>query len=155
MTQNPAIIFLWNLVSYISCLRNSIRTLSACFKAAGFQGVTSISPLGVGVSVPSWLQSSWCSPRQTRAGLSKPRQQDWEPAPSPHSLLPTFSCFCWGRKAAAFHVQLCQALAELCSSRGSPGCPQLGSAAQWQQCGCAPPPFDSAQAVNSLVFYSV
>lgn len=70
MTQNPAIIFLWNLVSYISCLRNSIRTLSACFKAAGFQGVTSISPLGANVSVPSWLQSSWCSPG--RPGLGYP-----------------------------------------------------------------------------------
>lgn len=36
----------------------------------------------------------------------------------------------------------------------APACPQLGNAAQWQKCGCAPPPFDLAHAVNSLVFHS-
>lgn len=154
------------MVNYISWLRNSTRSTSVCSKAPGFQACNHRFPLEAwGAAVPNQLQSSSCS---GRLGLHGPKPGSSTQGRSgchvrassfPRFLVVNLCLLLLGEAVppdeGTFCMQLCQALAELCSTRAAPSFPQLGDAAQWQKRGCVPLPFDSARAVSSLVFYSV
>lgn len=101
-----------------------------------------------GATDPNQSQGPWCSDRLGPYG-SNPGSRTWG-SPGCHvraSSFPTFLvvsiCLLLGEaappgEATLFHLQLCQAVAGLCSMRATPAFPQLGDAVHWQKCLCVP-----------------